>query len=966
MNLALLILLLLSSFTFSQVQGQEQSPDLATQSDSSKENQPRQYVLANGLKIILLVDKAYPYICCSSWYRVGSRDDPSRMTGLTHLVEHLLFQNIGSFQGNQLANEIVRNGGEFSGFTSEDFTAFYANLPANQLELAIRGEAARMREAHFAKADVQKEISQLVHESESEDEDLNTTLNKEVHALAYEQHPYRNPPGGWHYELEHLTYEQAKAHYDRYFQPNNACLVLAGGFEEQSTMKIIEKYFAALPKVNNYPVSLYPQERPQLAERQIKLKAHSSKESVMVAYKVPGIDDADAPVFTILEQLLNAQLHGRLHSKLIESGLCTTAQAYFELKHDPGLFIIKCSGIPVNGSTKVVQALDGSLAQLTTKLLADTDISQAIKQTEFAYYCDGNGPYAAAFQAGFFESLTNGNQSFNWPQRLHQVTAAQILQAAKHYFNDNNRTLGELVVASGNNSKPQTGENQPNSSMHMRLAAYQDNINSPAIITPAASSQTNKKSEHNQTVAGAITHKVLDNGMNVIVLESHLQPLVYIYGAVKAGSVYDRPDSPGLAKLMTTIFNGGNIVSSKQQSAAEQNDLGLPPQAMLKFHCRLENILFTTHCLSSDLAPQLHRLFTTLAQPRIQASDFESQKNDLLVSLKLSEKNTEERIKRAILMSLVASNCAYYPAHPEQEINSISALKITDVQNFYRTHINSANTTLVIAGDIEAKEVFGLLDELTHTWSDTAKPQNTSPPVSQPVLQSTPPAISPPTPQLVVSNRRTFKSSILLPQGTQSQVILGRIIPVSGIRQAQAAWVALHLADCVLSSHPIFSRLGEQFETQPELLAETDDKPWSTKIIKLANNLIWSMQINLKPSTSSSAAVTAIQNELDQFSQAGLATEDLAEARRYLAGNIATRECFNLDKLTHFLLHGFNELNEIDLLTRTEKIMMALSSNDINQFISHMFKPQNAAVVVAGPGQLIKQVHPTREAAEPD
>jgi hypothetical protein len=126
------------------------------------------------------------------------------------------------------------------------------------------------------------------------------------------------------------------------------------------------------------------------------------------------------------------------------------------------------------------------------------------------------------------------------------------------------------------------------------------------------------------------------------------------------------------------------------------------------------------------------------------------------------------------------------------------------------------------------------------------------------------------------------------------------------------------------------------------------------------------MQINLKPTTSSSAAVIAIQKELEQFSQTGLATEDLAEARKYLAGSIPIRECFNLEKLTHFIFHGFNELNEIDLLTRTQKIMAALGSNDINQFISHLFKPQNAAIVVAGPRQLIKQIHPIREVTEPD
>jgi len=334
------------------------------------------------------------------------------MTGLTHLVEHLLFQNIGSFVNNQLINTVVSNGGEFSGYTSEDFTTLYTNLPPSELELAIRSHAECMRLAHFNKTDVQREITQLSKESEAEDEDLSAALNKEVHALAYEQHPYHNPPGGWHNELEHLTYEQARAHYDHYFQPNNACIVIAGNFNEQNCSKLIEKYFSPLARATNLPQSLYPQERPQLAERQIKLKAQGNKESVMVAYKVPGITDTDAPVFAVLEQLLNELPHGRLHSKLVESGLCTSAQANFELKHDPGLFIVKCSGIPTNSSIRVVQAIESCLNQLKTKPLSDSETSQVLKRTEFTYYCDGNGPYQAAFQAGFFEVLDNSEQAY--------------------------------------------------------------------------------------------------------------------------------------------------------------------------------------------------------------------------------------------------------------------------------------------------------------------------------------------------------------------------------------------------------------------------------------------------------------------------------------------------------------------------------------------------------------------------
>lgn len=982
-----IIVLLLAQMIFvPSVVGQESVKSAAAENKSEKDNLPHQYVLANGLKVILVQDKAYPFISCFSWYRVGSRDDPAGATGLTHLVEHLLFQNVGSFRGNQLANTIVRNGGEFSGFTSEDFTAFYSNLPASQLDLAIRAEADRMRSAHFTKKEVDQEVESLVKEASGDDQDPAQTLNREVHALAYERHPYRNPPGGWPSELEHLSYEEARAHYDLYFHPNNASLVLVGDFDESVALKLIDKYFAVLPKATNLPVSLYPQERPQLAERQIKLKAHSGKELTVVAYKVPGVNDADAPVLAVLEQIFNAQMHGRLHSKLVETGLCTSAQASFELKRFPGLFVFNCSGIPACGSSKLIQALDNNLAQLKLKQLTDAEVSQAARLAEFLYYSDGSGPYLAGFQIGFFDMLANEQEAYLWPQRLRQVTAADISRVARRYFNDENRVLGEIIVS----VPTQSGDNKPTAfrskdhlslmrqerrggeSQHLRLAAYQngEKASQAAVIpdhapdhTPVkndqiAKEQIPKEEDRIRVEHKHVSNKVLSNGINVIVLESHLKPLVQVYGALRAGSIFEPADSRGMSRLIAAILNNGNTKTTKQQQIIEQSDLGLSPSAMLKFDSHMEHILLQTRCLSRDLPIQLRRLTGCLMEPKLENADFETIKNDLLVSLKQKEFGAEAKIRRALLSSLISPNCPYYPVNAQQEIDSISEIKLSDAQDFYREHINPISTTLVIAGDVEAKQVFALMEKLSQGWSlvnaQTSAAANAKP--EQPA----------PWPQLIVSNRQASKSSILLPSTASGQVVLGRIIPVSNRKRAEAIWVGTLLADCVLSGHPIFSRLGQRFEAKPELLSEAVDKLWNTKIFEIADKLIWSIQIYLTPKNMSSDAVTAIQKELKQFGQTGMTPEEFAEAKKYLSGNIPIKECFNLDGLTRFVFRGLSEFNELEPLAKIDTIMATLNFEDVNQFIVRLFKPQAASVIVAGPRQLIKQVHAPRDENESD
>ncbi len=950
---------------------------------------PHEYSLNNGLKIILVQDKAYPLVSCFGWYKVGSRDDPVGMTGLSHLVEHLLFQNIGSFAGNQWANAIVRTGGEFSGFTSEDFTAFYSNLPSYQLELAIRGEAERMSAAHFTQADVNKEVEHLVSEAQAEDQDMPLMLNREVHAAAYERHPYHNPPGGWLHELERLSYKDAKAHYDRYFHPDNAYLVLVGGFDEQNALGLIEKYFGTIPKGAQLPVSTYMQERPQQAERQIKLKVRSGKELVEIAYKVSGLNDTDAPAISVLEQLLNGEACGLLGNKLVDAGLCSSVRVAFEQKRDPGLLVIRCEGIPVNGSAKLIQVLDSQLDQLKANLLSDTILKQALQQTEFTYYCDGDGPYRCGFQLGFFATLARGDLAYLWPQKIKQVKAADIQRVAKRYLNEENRVLGQIVIVpapSNENKKARSISNDFNASVfheknilahtlaniHFRLAAYQSGVNAPSSVSASNSATiqntaVNAANQLNQTVKEKtvlfsdnkveqlpISHKVLRNGLNIFVQESHLKPLVQITGALKAGAIQEAPNYHGTSKLLAAILNSGDTKNDKQQIISKQSELGLPSQAMLNFSSGRENISFQTSCLSKSFSSQMQLLFNCLREPRLENIDFEVAKNDVAVKLRRDERIPEIRIERALLRSLIAGNCSYYPIHPEEEIASIANLKLSDFRDFCAQHVNPAATTIIVCGDVKAEEVFALFEQLTEGWLlDSQSKVAMFATTNSAALKNLPP------PKLVISNRSSSKSSLILPQLNPAEIVLGRIIPVSNIKQTENYWAAMLIADCALSSHPIVSRVGEQFELNPALSADNADRIWGTKIFKLADKLIWSMQVHLQPKSSSAVAITAIQDGMTEFTKCGLRQDEVLEAKRYLIGNIPVKDCANLDGLSQFIFRSVVELNEIEPMARVQRIINGLKYEDINEFIASIFKPQLASIVVAGPKELIKQVRPT-------
>src|SRR4029453_17185314 len=195
---------------------------------------PEQYNLPNGLKVLIQEDHSFPVVASMVWYRVGSRNETMGATGITHLVEHFLFGNVGSLRKGEIGALIARNGGQFNAFTSDDFTTFFELFPPSKLELALRIESERMRGATFAQSDVQAEIARLQEEFEEAEKDSVDTLAREVRSAAYYQHPYHNPTTGWRTEVDNLTAQLARAYYSQYFRPDNATMGIVGDGKPQA------------------------------------------------------------------------------------------------------------------------------------------------------------------------------------------------------------------------------------------------------------------------------------------------------------------------------------------------------------------------------------------------------------------------------------------------------------------------------------------------------------------------------------------------------------------------------------------------------------------------------------------------------------------------------------------------------------------------------------------------------------
>lgn len=415
----------------------------------------QEFMLPNGLKVIVQENHEFPVVSTLVFYRVGSRDEQTGATGLSHMVEHLMFQEVGNFKPGDIGSMIARVGGQFNGYTSDDFTTFFETLPSSRLEMALKIESDRMARTKFSANEVRQEIANIQKELEAESKDPQALLSKEVRAMMFMQHPYHNPTIGWKTDVEGLNADAAKSFYNRYFGPANATLVISGDVYMRQANQLVQKYFGSISGAEKASHVAVTEPMPR-SERRINTKYDGNKELMQVAYRAPAMEDSDAPVMVVMEKLLNGGLTGRLKARLVDAKVCSSSQANYEIKKDPGLFTVSCTALPAtyNAQTKILEGVDAVISQVRDKMPSDADVRRARNQAEFAYFAECDGPYRAGFHLGYFESLDKWQDNYSWAEKLRAVTPGDINRVARKYFSSDARVVAWISGSSAPKATP--------------------------------------------------------------------------------------------------------------------------------------------------------------------------------------------------------------------------------------------------------------------------------------------------------------------------------------------------------------------------------------------------------------------------------------------------------------------------------------------------------------------------------
>src|SRR5437764_898998 len=366
-----------------------------------------EYVLTNGLKVLLVESPKAPVVTVQVWYKVGSRNEVMGRAGLSHMLEHMMFKGTERNPKGTFSRLIRKNGGNDNAFTSQDFTAYFENVAADRVELALELEADRMQGLLLDEKEFQleREVVKEERRLRSED-DPQSFLIESLFAQAFLIHPYHWPVIGWFPDLNAMTLEDLQRHYDLYYSPNNATLVIVGDIKAEALLPTIKRLFEPIPKGPSPPQQSIA-EPEQRGERRIIVKREAQVPFVMAGYRVPNYTSEDSYPLTILESILSQGKSSRLYRSLVyeqKTALAVGAE-YSLLQADPDLFYCFALVKPGQKVQEVEQALYRELELIHTTPPTEQELQRAKNQVEASYVFGQDSNFRQAMLLGQAESV---------------------------------------------------------------------------------------------------------------------------------------------------------------------------------------------------------------------------------------------------------------------------------------------------------------------------------------------------------------------------------------------------------------------------------------------------------------------------------------------------------------------------------------------------------------------------------
>jgi len=870
-----------------------------------------EYQLDNGLTVLLMPDPSRPTATINMTYRVGSKHEGVGETGMAHLLEHMLFYGTENHQ--DIKAEISERGGFANGTTWYDRTNYFQTLPAGEenLEWALRMEADRMVNSIIAETDLGSEMTVVRNEFEIGENSPFRVLMQRVMATAYLWHGYGRSSIGARSDVENVPIERLQTFYRRYYQPDNAVLILSGGFEIERALGLIEEHFGAIERpTRTGEMQLWPsytRDPTQDGAREVNVRRSGENQLLMLAWHVPSALHADYAAISVLSHILGDMPSGRLHKALVDTELATQVASFSPALGEPSLLLTYSqSGMDVNlaevekATLEVIDTLFDDAPDETAVERAVGALSNGIEQTL-------NNSDRVGIQLSEWAAAGDWRLMFLHRDRIESVEAEDVLRVARTYLRRDNRTLGRFIPE----DQPQRAEIPAAPDLNTLLADYSGRgdraVGEAFDPTP-------------ENIAERLIEFELANGAKVALLPKRTRG-EKIEGSVvlRMGSLQSLSGKAPIPSVTASMLMRGSADIDRQAIQDRINEL----QSSLSISGRDDGLVAALISTERDQLDELLDLLETL----LKAPSFDPAELDELTRQALASIDQARDDPGAVANRLLSRHLQIIPPdHPayttdfDQAQERLESLTRADLVEYHASHYGfGPQATLTFVGDFDPQAVREALESRFGDWKS---------PIPFDRIDSAPPD---PDPTLLTGQLDDKANAVMLAR-----------YPFE-MNDEHPDAPALSLASHLIGGGFLNSRLSRRIRDQEGLSYSVSG---GFGIGAIDTDASFFAYAAFAPENRE-RLLEVFEEEIRKLVTEGFTPEEVEAGRTGFLRHLELRRA-NDGALVTLLSNGLYLGRSIHYQTEFEQAIRSLSSDEINAAVRRHLDPAGLSLVVAG------------------
>ena len=656
-----------------------------------------EYRLANGLRVLLFPDQSKPTIVVNVTYLVGSRHEGYGETGMAHLLEHMLFK--GTAKQNNISAEFNSRGMRFNGTTSFDRTNYYELFQASDdnLEWALQMEADRMVNSRVARKDLDTEMTVVRNEYERGENEPFSVLLKRMQSVAFDWHNYGNSTIGNRSDIENVGIENLQAFYRRYYQPDNAVLLIAGKFNESTALRMVGKYFGATERPKRTLPTLWTVEPTQDGERSFVVRRKGDLQIVALAYRVPSSLHPDAQALRLMTNLLTDAPSGRLHKALVETGKAVQVVGIPLLGVDSGLQVF--GAVVKNGEPTEPVKLEMAriIEELYTNPPTVAELERA--QTSFANSMERalNNPETSGLQMSEYIARGDWRLFFVERDRIAALKSETLTAVASKYYRRDNRTAGVFQPE----DQPQRAELPAAPALAEALKDFKSRSTSFA----------SEQFDPSQDNIDKRTRRLEIGGLKVALLrKSNRGETVVFSMRLHTGDAKSLFGQQTVSRMTAQMLMRGNTRYTREQLKDEFEKL--------KVSGGVFGLSAEFQTTKANLPAAIRLAAQTLREPAFPEAEFEQLKKLSLTSIEgqRSDPGALAEAELAAHFNVYPKGDFRYSATFDEELANLRATSLQDIKDFHKKFYGSNRGELAVIGDFDEAEVLKAIREGFADW----------------------------------------------------------------------------------------------------------------------------------------------------------------------------------------------------------------------------------------------------------